>query len=100
MRKFVYDSWNLIFDHRVSPLKNIPDVNTRHMILQVLAWMWVVAFSIAVGSWTGFLVSALGHIALIAAAAVTVGTYTVAETTPGIFKYNPNPGRRMDGEHE
>jgi len=100
MKKFVYDSWNLIFDHRVSPLKNIPDVNTRHMILQVLAWMWVVAFSIAVGSWTGFLVSALGHIALIAAAAVTVGTYTVAETNPSVFKYNPNPGRRMDGEHE
>ena len=100
MRKFVYDSWNMIFDHRVSPLKNIPDVNTRHMILQVLAWMWVVAFSIAVGSWTGFLVSALGHIALIAAAAVTVGTYTVAETNPNFFKYNPNPGRRMDGEHE
>lgn len=100
MRKFVYDSWNMVFDHRVSPLKNIPDVNTRHMILQVLAWMWVVAFSVAVGSWTGFLVSAIGHIALIAACAVTVGTYTVAEKHPNVFKYNPSPGRRMDGEHE
>lgn len=105
MRKFIFDSWNTVFDHRLSPLKNIPDVNTRHMILQVLAWMWVIAFSVAVGSWTGFLVSAVGHIALLAACAITVGTYKVAEKKPTFFLewgYNPspNPGRRSDGEHE
>ena len=101
MRKFVYDNWNMIFDHRFSPLKNIPDVHVRHMVLQVLAWMWVIAFSIAVGSWTGFLVSALGHIALLTAVTVTVATYKAADTNPQFFyKVNPNPGRRADGEHE
>lgn len=101
MRKFVYDNWNMVFDHRYSPLKNIPDVHVRHMILQVLAWMWVIAFSIMIGSWNGFLVSALGHIALLTAVTVTVATYKVADTNPEFFyKRNPNPGRRWDGEHE
>ena len=105
MRKFVFDSWNYVFDHRLSPLKNIPDVHVRHMILQVLAYMWVIAFSIAIGSWSGFLWSMLGHIALLTAVTVTVATYKVAEKKPAFFLewgYNPspNPGRRLDGEHE
>ena len=95
LHKFIYDSWNTVFDHRFSPLKNIPDVYVRHMILQVLAYMWVIAFFVAVGSWSGFL----------CALAVTVATYKVAEKKPQIFMewgYNPQPnlGRRMDGEHE
>ena len=105
LHKFIYDSWNTVFDHRFSPLKNIPDVYVRHMILQVLAYMWVIAFFVAVGSWSGFLWSMLGHIALLCALAVTVATYKVAEKKPQIFMewgYNPQPnlGRRMDGEHE
>ena len=98
MRKFIHDNWNLVFDHEISPLKNIPDVNTRHMILQILAWMWVTAFSIMIGSWTGFLASAVGHIAILAALAITVGTYAEAQRTPNVF--TNNPGRRSDGEHE
>lgn len=105
MRKFIYDSWNYVFDHNLSPLKNIPDVHVRHMILQILAYMWVIAFSIAIGSWAGFFWSMLGHIALLTAITVTVATYKVAEKKPQIFLewgYNPspNPGRRADGEHE
>ena len=104
-QKLVYDCWNTVFDHRLSPLKNIPDVHVRHMILQVLAYMWVVAFFIAVGSWSGFVWSMLGHIALLAAVTVTVATYKVAEKRPEVFLewgYNPQPnlGRRKDGEHE
>ncbi len=105
LRKFIYDSWNTVFDHRFSPLKNIPDVHVRHMILQVLAYMWVIAFSIAIGSWSGFLWSMIGHIALLCALTVTVVTYKVAEKRPQVFidwGYNPQPnlGRRIDGEHE
>ncbi len=105
LRKFIYDSWNTVFDHRFSPLKNIPDVHVRHMILQVLAYMWVIAFSIAIGSWSGFLWSMIGHIALLCALTVTVVTYKVAEKKPQVFidwGYNPQPnlGRRIDGEHE
>ena len=26
----------------INPLRHIPDTNTRHMVLQVLAWMWCI----------------------------------------------------------
>ena len=98
VKKFVFQAWNYVFDHNVSPLRHIPDVATRHMILQILGWMWVVSFSIAVGSYTFFAVSIVGHVALISAIAITVATYTAAEKKPSLFA--SASGRRSDGEHE
>ena len=98
VKKFVVQSWNYIFDHRVSPLRHIPDVSTRHMILQILGWMWATSFAIALGSYTIFAASVIGHVALIAAAAITVTTYTVAEKRPELFS-SPS-GRGPGGEHE
>jgi hypothetical protein len=90
--------WGFIFDHEVSPLRHIPDLATRHMILQMLGWMWAASFTVALGSYTLFAVSMVGHIVLIAAAAITVATYTAAETRPGLFARASS--RRADGEHE
>lgn len=98
MQKFVADAWNFIFNHKVSPLRHIPDVGTRHMILQILGWMWALAFSVAIGSYTFLPASIIGHVALIAAAAITTATYTTAAIKPGVFK--AAPGRRRDGEHD
>jgi len=36
MISFIYSSWNVVMDHNLNPLSNIPDLNTRHMIMQVL----------------------------------------------------------------
>jgi hypothetical protein len=60
--------------------------------------MWAVAFSVAIGSYAMLPASLIGHAALIAAAAVTVATYTVAAKKPGVF--STGSGRRRDGEHE
>jgi hypothetical protein len=98
MQKLVADAWNFIFNHEVSPLRHIPDVGTRHMILQILGWMWAVAFSVAIGSYAMLPASLIGHVVLIAAAAITTATYTVASIKPGLFK--SGSGRRLDGEHE
>jgi len=97
MKQLVVNGWNFIFNADVSPLRNIPDVATRHYVLQILAFMWAVAFSIAIGSYTVFAASILGHTVLIAAAAITVATYTVAAKKPKLFAIGP--GRRKDGEH-
>jgi hypothetical protein len=40
MRSFVVDCWNGVMDYRFNPLKHIPDLQVRHMMLQVLAWLW------------------------------------------------------------
>ncbi len=98
MQKLLAYSWNFIFNHEVSPLRHIPDVATRHMILQLLGWMWAVAFSVAIGSYALLPASLIGHAALIAAAAITTATYTAAATKPALFK--SGSGRRHDGEHE
>lgn len=97
MRKAIIFAWSYLFDHEVSPLRNIPHLNTRHLILQLLGWMWAVAFSIAVGSYTVFAASVIGHVVLIGAAAITVATFGVASKRPSLFA--TGFGRRSDGEH-
>lgn len=60
--------------------------------------MWVLAFSLALGSYTLFAVNLIGHVVLIGAAAITVATYTTATIKPSVF--GTRSGRRDDGEHE
>ena len=85
--------WNFVFNHEVSPLRNIPDVAVRHYVLQILGVMWAISFSIAVGSYTIFAVSLLGHVVLIAAMAITVATWTAARAKPELF---PNREGSLD----
>lgn len=98
MRRMIVLAWNYIFNAEVSPLRHIPDVSTRHYVLQALGFMWAVASTVAIGSYTILAASIVGHIVLIGAAAITVATYTVATVKPGVFR--SNMGRRADGEHE
>lgn len=98
IRRSVSYLWNFLFDHEVSPVRNIPDVAVRHYILQALGLMWAGAFSIAIGSYTVLAISVLGHTVLIAAAAITVATLTTAAKKPQVFIRAS--GRREDGEHD
>ena len=47
MRESIYDMWNVLMNADYNPLKNIPSLQTRHMILQVLAWTWASSFALA-----------------------------------------------------
>ena len=92
-------------DSDKSPLKNIPDTSTRHMILQILAWMWCIAFSMLLGSYFVFALSAIAHITLLAAIAITVGAFDVANRHPHILtdmvkRIDGYNGRRNNGEHD
>lgn len=87
-RKIVVDSWNFIFNHEVSPLRNIPNVALRHHVLQILAFMWAISFSVAIGSYTFMALSIIGHTFLIAAAAITVATWSTATNRPEVFARN------------
>ena len=98
MKKLVVNAWDFIFNSDVSPLRHIPDVSTRLYVLQALGAMWVLAFSLAIGSYTFFAFNLIGHIVLIGAAAITIATYTTATIRPSVF--GKGSGRRADGEHE
>ena len=89
MRQFVYDSWNGVMDMEKNPLRHIPDLQTRHMVLQILAWMWATTFSLWVGSIWAFGISTVAHLFIIAAIVVTVGTFETAKRRPTFFSNFP-----------
>ena len=97
MREWVYNCWNVVMDHEKNPLSSIPDFSTRHMIMQVLAWMWCIVFAIIVSSMWAGVISMMLHALLLAAVAVTVATFETAKRSP---QYFGGFGRANGGEHE
>ena len=105
MRIWVYDCWNSVMNYERNPLKHIPDLHARHMIMQILAWIWCIAFSMMIGSYFIFTLSAIAHIALLAAIAITVGTFDAANRNPHVLtnvvkRIDGYNGRRNNGEHD
>jgi hypothetical protein len=87
MKEFVYNAWTAVMDDKRNPLSNIPDLQVRHVIMQVLAWMWCIVFSMYMGSITVFGISAIGHVLLLGAIVVTVGTFETAKRNPKVFSF-------------
>ena len=99
MRQFVYDSWNSVMNAERNPLRHIPDLQTRHMVLQILAWMWATTFALWMGSIWAFGISTIAHLFIIAAIVVTVGTFETAKRRPSFFirdgYHTPSRSRNM-----
>ena len=89
--------YNLIMDSKHNPLSHIPDTNTRHLVMQILAWMWCIIFGMSVGSITVFGISAVAHALLIAGVFITAGVLETAKRKPNYFG---GLGRGNGGEHE
>ena len=96
MREWVYNCWNVVMDHESNPLSSIPDFSTRHMIMQVLAWMWCIAFTAMTGTWMYLGANILIHTLLLGAVCITVATFEAAKRKPQIFYTLRGKG----GEHE
>ncbi len=84
MRQFIAESWDSVMNHDFNPLKHIPDLQVRHMVLQILAWMWCVVFSLYVGSWYLMGITFAVHFLLIAAIVVTIATFKISEN---VYKF-------------
>ena len=87
MREWIFDAWNGVMNANMNPLRHIDDLQVRHLVLQVLAWMWCIVFALLVGSWTVFSISVIAHLALIAAIVITVGTFATAQRAPQSFNF-------------
>ena len=85
MRETIYDMWNSVMNADHNPLKNIPSLQTRHMILQILAWTWASSFALAYGSLWIWGFSMVAHLCIIAAIVVTVATFETAKRNPTFF---------------
>lgn len=97
MRSFIVNSWNVVMDHEKNPLSHIPDFSTRHMVMQVLAWMWCIVFGIIVSSMWAGIFSMILHALILGAVAITVATFETAKRKPQFFG---GFGRGSGGEHE
>ena len=96
-RKFaMIKLYHLVMDSRYNPLAHIPDTSTRHLVMQMLAWMWCIVFSMWMGSIVVFGVSAIVHTILLAGVFITVGVFETAKRHPGHFG---GLGSSNGGEH-
>ena len=93
----LYNAYKLIMDSKYNPLSNIQDVTIRHLVMQLLAWMWCIIFSMWVGSITVFGVSAIIHALLIAGVFITAAVFETARRKPQFFG---GLGRGSGGEHD
>ena len=97
MKKYVVELWNVVMEHDHNPLKHVGDIQVRHIVLQVLAWMLCIIFAMSTGSITVFGVSAVAHALVIAGIVVTVATFQTARIQPNRFI---TLARGAGGEHE
>ena len=78
IREYISNCWTAVMDSDKSPLRHIPNPQVRHMILQILAWMWCIIFSLYLGSYIIFGLSAAAHALILAGIAITVSTFETA----------------------
>ena len=77
--KEIKELWQSTMDGSSNPLKTYP-LPTVHLIMQLLAWMWSVIFSVAIGSYLAFGISAVGHALMIAGVFVTMLVFNEASS--------------------
>jgi hypothetical protein len=83
---FFKNLWGLIMNPNVNPLSNITNLKIRHMIMQILAFMWSGVFSIyIVDSLYVFGITAIAHALLIAAIVITAYVFYTAKNKPQVF---------------
>jgi len=87
MRDFIITAWCSVMDAEQNPLRNIPNNSTKHYVMQVLAFMWGVLFSLAIGSWTIFGATVVGHAFIIGGIFVTLSVFETAKRKPGVFQF-------------
>ena len=91
------NTYRLIMDSRYNPLSYITDMSVRHLLMQMLAWMWCIIFSMWMGSIMVFGISVFAHALLIAGVFITAGVFQTAKRRP---QYFGGLGRGNGGEHE
>ncbi len=91
------NTYKLIMDSKYNPLRHITDMSVRHLLMQMLAWMWCIIFSMSVGSVIVFGVSVFVHAILLAGVFITISVFQTAKHRP---QYFGGLGRGNGGEHE
>lgn len=78
MKTFIVDAWNAVMDNRRNPLRHLP-LQTQHYLMQVLAWIWSMLFSLSFLSIFHFGYLWMVHLLLLGGVAMTVAVFREAE---------------------
>ena len=78
MKREIVQTWDAVMDSRHNPLRHL-DLASQHYLMQVLAWMWSMVFSLTFLSIFEFGYMWLGHLLVIAGIAMTVAVFREAE---------------------
>lgn len=71
------DSWNGVMSVERNPIRHLP-LPTAHLVMQILAWMWSILFSLAVGSYIAFGITAVAHALVLAGVFLTIAVFNAA----------------------
>jgi hypothetical protein len=86
--EYLEKAWSSIMDENKNPFRNYP-LTTAHMLMQSLAWMWSVIFSVSIGSYVVFGITAIGHALFIGAAFMTLVVFQRAEQQKNLSPLRP-----------
>lgn len=78
MRKFLTESYDMVMDSSKNPLRHL-DLASQHYIMQALAWMWSMVFSLSFLSIFYFQYVWGAHMLILGGICLTVGMFRRAE---------------------
>ena len=79
MKQAIVSNYDALMDSRYNPLRHM-DLASQHTIMQALAWMWSMIFSLSFLSIYYFSYVWLSHVLVIAGVFITVSIFRRAET--------------------
>lgn len=88
-------TWKSVMDSRYNPLKHM-DLASSHYLMQVLAWMWSMIFSLSFLSIYYFSYVWLGHLLVIGGVFLTMSLFERAESVKKENGVNLEPVRVSD----
>jgi len=86
MINFILSAWRVVMDSDINPLSNIENLTVRHMVMQILAWMWCIIFTMMTGTWMYLGVNVLFHTLLLGGITLTVAVFETAKRKPEYFR--------------
>jgi hypothetical protein len=78
MRESIVNTWDAFMDSSHNPLRHL-DLASQHYLMQVLAWMWSMVFSLTFFSILEFGMTWGAHLLVIGGIAMTVALFREAE---------------------
>jgi hypothetical protein len=82
MKQFIVSSWDAVMDNERNPLPHL-DLASQQYFMQVLGWMWSMAFSLTFLSMYHFGLTWVALLIVFAGAAMTVAMFRESERQSG-----------------